>query len=94
MTVLAAAFVGKPVDWDKLHVDTVTSLLKLWFREMVEPIFTFEYYAEFVAAQRMSARLRFLGPGGCYCCLRVCGSSVRPLPLFVAERCVSVIIAQ
>jgi len=44
---------GKPVDWHTMHVDTLTSLLKLWFREMPEPVFTFDMYQPFVDAQRM-----------------------------------------
>jgi hypothetical protein len=35
------------IDLSKLDAHTVAGILKLWFRELPQPIFTFEYYDAF-----------------------------------------------
>jgi hypothetical protein len=56
-SVLINPMSGDPVDFDDLDIcktpHTVAALLKLYFRELPEPLVTFELYDCFIAANSM-----------------------------------------
>lgn len=73
------AFTGKKVDLETiLNVHTIAGLLKVFFRELPEPLLTFELYEAFLAA--ISTLLGVSELSGCRGVPFFCGGLVRRRP--------------